>query len=286
MRCSTHVLCRERCASSFQGGSSSFCRHWYRSGGTLVNMDLVGCRKSGPGPGPSEKLEELSQDGGRRFQVCGWTQLWLRFGRAQKPAAAPMEGAHTRQRLTAGNVLGDRQEADAQRDRVQCGAAATGRRGQAILIAAACNGSVPATVRKDVARAMQAGSALVQASLEHLQTAERSLGTNGFWTTTLLLSTATQPRCRWCCICRRCRGCGSEDDWRSEVRGAKECRKAACAITIYVAEMANNLWTRKYPASAELQALERKQYWSSIFTAYGAMYASGLLRSQPIQSRT
>ena len=41
-----------------------------------------------------------------------------------------------------------------------------------------------------------------------------------------------------------------------------------------MAEMGNNLWPRKYPAFAKLEAIKQKQFWSVIFTAYAAMYAS------------
>ena len=85
-----------------------------------------------------------------------------------------MDGAIKRQRQTADLVVGDKGEAGAKRQRVQRGVAASGRRGQATQIRAAAAGSIPAVVRKEVAKAMEAGSALVQASLEHLQTAERS----------------------------------------------------------------------------------------------------------------
>ena len=41
-------------------------------------------------------------------------------------------------------------------------------------IRAVAGAGIPAKVRKEVARAMETGSALVQASLEHLEAAERS----------------------------------------------------------------------------------------------------------------
>ena len=85
-----------------------------------------------------------------------------------------MDGAHKRQRRTTDLVVGDEGEAGAKRHRVQHGVAAAGRKGQATAIRAASLGTVPVEVRTEVAQAMQAGSALVQASLEHLQTAERS----------------------------------------------------------------------------------------------------------------
>ena len=77
-----------------------------------------------------------------------------------------MDGAHKRQQRTADLVVGDKDEAGAKRRRVQNGVATSGRKGQATQI--------PAEVQKEVAKAMRAGSALVQASLEQLQSAERS----------------------------------------------------------------------------------------------------------------
>ena len=53
------------------------------------------------------------------------------------------------------------------------------------------------------------------------------------------------------------------------------------SVRNYVAEMGNNLWPRKYPAFAKLEPLEQREYWSTIFTAYAAMYASA---SQPATS--
>ena len=85
-----------------------------------------------------------------------------------------MDGAHKRQRMTADVVVGDKDEAAAKRQRVQRGVAASGRPGQALQVRAASGGAIPEEVRSEVAKAMQAGSALVQASIEHLETAERS----------------------------------------------------------------------------------------------------------------
>ena len=53
------------------------------------------------------------------------------------------------------------------------------------------------------------------------------------------------------------------------------------SVRNYVAEMGNNLWPRKYPAFATLEPLEQREDWSTIFTAYAAMYASA---SQPATS--
>ena len=85
------------------------------------------------------------------------------------------EGAHSDERETAQTVVGSVVQAASQRRRAQKGVAAAARRGQAAVLAqAAKSGKVAADVRKEVARAMKAGTALVQASLERLETAERS----------------------------------------------------------------------------------------------------------------
>lgn len=117
---------------------------------------------------------------------------------------------------------------------------------------------------------MEAGSALVQASLEHLQTAERSwdkwVAENAvvlkkFPTEVQVLAYMSQmsrSRQRECLAQRGMRRAGGQ---KGSVRN-------------YVAEMGNNLWPRKYSAFAKLEPLEQKQYWSTIFTAYSAMYAS------------
>ena len=85
-----------------------------------------------------------------------------------------MDGAHKRQRQLRGVVVGDAVEAGAKRQRVQRGVAAAGRKGQATQIGAAAANNISAEVREEVAKAMEAGSSLVQASIEHLETAERS----------------------------------------------------------------------------------------------------------------
>ena len=107
------------------------------------------------------------------------TRVSVFCGQLSYCCAAPaertaMDGAHKRQRWTSDLVVGDEGEAGAKRQRVQHGVAAAGRKGQATQIRAAAGAGIPAEVRKEVAKAMEAGSALVQASLEHLETAERS----------------------------------------------------------------------------------------------------------------
>ena len=114
------------------------------------------------------------------------------------------------------------------------------------------------------------GSALVQASLEHLQTAERSwdkwvmengVEINKYPTDLQVLSYMSQmsrTRQRECLAQRGQRRAGGQ---KGSVRN-------------YVAEMGNNLWPHKFPAFAKLEPLKQKQYWSTIFTAYAAMYAA------------
>lgn len=57
-------------------------------------------------------------------------------------------------------------------------------------------------------------------------------------------------------------------------RGKRRTGGQRSVIKNYVSEMANNLWDTKYPAFAELETREQKEYWSKIFKAYGSMYAS------------
>ena len=185
-----------------------------------------------------------------------------------------MEGAHKRQRLTSDFVVGDEGEAGEKRQRVQRGVAASGRRGQATQIRAASGNGISAQVQQDVARALQAGSALVQASLEHLETAERSwdkwvaehgVVIKNYPTEVQVLSymaEMSRTRQRECLAQRGKRRAGGQ---KGSVRN-------------YVSEMGNNRWPYKYPAFAKLKPLEQKQYWSTVFTAYAAMYKSA---SQP-----
>ena len=89
-----------------------------------------------------------------------------------------MEGAHRGQRTLKEGVVGSKDEVTVQRRRAQNGAAAAGRRGQAVNVARAerelTKSKEDAAVEKEVVRAMKQGTALVQASLERLEGAERS----------------------------------------------------------------------------------------------------------------
>ena len=88
-----------------------------------------------------------------------------------------MEGAHRGQRTLKEGIVGSKDEVKVQRRRAQNGAAA-GRHGQAVNVARAerklTKSKEDATVEKKVVRAMKLGTALVQASLERPEGAERS----------------------------------------------------------------------------------------------------------------
>ena len=113
-----------------------------------------------------------------------------------------------------------------------------------------------------------------QASLEHLETAERSwdkwvaehgVVIKNYPTEVQVLSymaEMSRTRQRECLAQRGKRRAGGQ---KGSVRN-------------YVSEMGNNRWPYKYPAFAKLKPLEQKQYWSTVFTAYAAMYKSA---SQP-----
>ena len=184
-----------------------------------------------------------------------------------------MEGAHRGGRRVKGGVVGSKSEASARQKRAQCGAAASGRRGQAVQIARAKvaeASSEDKAVEEEVARAMQQGNGLVQATLEHLETAERSwdrfveLGgevIDGYPSEVQVvkyMSKMSRERQRMCLAQRGVRRKGVQKN----------------AVRNYVAEMANNLWQTKYPAFGELSVAARREYWSTIFRAYKAMYAS------------
>ena len=93
--------------------------------------------------------------------------------------ASTMEGAHGAGRVLKDVVVGSKAEAAAGRERAQQGAAAAARRGQAVLLARARKATgvecdEKDAISKEVARAMKQGNALVQAAVEHVETAERS----------------------------------------------------------------------------------------------------------------
>ena len=178
-------------------------------------------------------------------------------------------------------IIGSKAEAKEKRKRAQHGAAAAGRRAQAVQLARSqetpskskrLEGEAIAT---EVARAMKQGTALVQASLERLKNAEDSwdkhvkeaaVVIDGYPTEVQVLTyMATMSR-------NRIRMCLAQ---RGAVR-RKGLQKDL--VHNYVAEMANNRWATKYPAFGKLEDAERKRYWAEIFGAYKAMYAAA---SQP-----
>ena len=155
-----------------------------------------------------------------------------------------MEGAHKRQRQLNDMIVGDKEEAAAKRRRTQHGAAAAGRRGQSIQAKQARNGMPDMKVlQEDAEAAMKEGNALVQASIEHLDEAERSWdkyveqsGTKvrGFPTekqVLMYLSYMSRTRERECLA----------------QRGKRRQGRQKSVARNYVAEMANNRWTTKYP---------------------------------------
>jgi len=126
------------------------------------------------------------------------------------------------------------------------------------------------TIAKEVERSMKAGAALVQASIEHLDTAERSwdkhVREGGIKITAypsakqVLTYMVTMSR-------ERQRMCLAQ-------RGKRRKGRQKGVVKKYVSEMANNLWATKYPAFGKLAPLEQKEYWGQIFGGYKAMYAA------------
>ena len=140
-----------------------------------------------------------------------------------------MEGAHKQQRrvsVSDATIVGDKVEAAKMRRRVQHGATAAGRRGESIKVARALNGAINLKVlEKDADEAIKAGTGLVQASLEHLDEAERSwdkfvaesgMKVRGYPTVKQVLMYMSHT----------CRVLGSELAWRIVASGAREGRRA------------------------------------------------------------
>ena len=85
------------------------------------------------------------------------------------------EGAHPGEKRSSEAVIGSPDDAAAsQRRRAQSGVAAEGRCGRRVALARERAARDAAAVTKEVERAMKQGTALVQASLDHLAEAERS----------------------------------------------------------------------------------------------------------------
>jgi hypothetical protein len=91
-----------------------------------------------------------------------------------------MEGEHRGAPTLKDVVAGSRTAAAEQRARAQRGAAAAARKGRAVRAARATGKSKrskavgeDAAIEAEVERSMQKGTTLVQAAIEHLETAER-----------------------------------------------------------------------------------------------------------------
>ena len=176
-----------------------------------------------------------------------------------------MEGAHKGGRTLKEVVVGSKAEAAARRQRAQQGAAAAGRVGQAVKRAReksspSANSKEDKEVAAEVARSMKKSNGLVQAAVEHLETAERSwdkfvsesgIVVDGFPSEEQMLtymSKMSRQRQRMCLAQRGTRRKGVQKN----------------AVRNYVAEMANNLWDWKYPSFAKLDPIGKKEYWGKI----------------------
>jgi hypothetical protein len=135
---------------------------------------------------------------------------------------------------------------------------------------AAKAGKVDPAVQKEVARAMQRGTALVAASLERLETAERSWDKylqegghviKGYPTAEQVVTYMVQMSRE------RQRMCLAQ-------RGVRRKGKQKNLVRNYVAEMGNNLWPVKYRSFAKLDEVAQRQYWAQIFAAYKGVYAA------------
>ena len=112
-----------------------------------------------------------------------------------------------------------------------------------------------------MARAMKKGTALVAASIERLETAERSWDTfvedgghaiDGYPTAELLVTYMVQMSRERQRMCLAQRGVRRKGKQRNGVRN-------------YVAEMGNNLWPIKYKAFGQLDEAAQRQYWAKTF---------------------
>jgi hypothetical protein len=188
-----------------------------------------------------------------------------------------MEGEHRGAPTLKDVVAGSRTAAAEQRARAQRGAAAAARKGRAVRVARATGKSKrskavgeDAAIEAEVERSMQKGTTLVQAAIEHLETAERlwdkwvqesNVTIDGYPTekqVVTFMSKLSRTRQRMCLAQRGTRRNGGQ---RSVIKN-------------YVSEMANNLWDSKYKPFGELEPRQQQEYWSKIFGAYKAMYAA------------
>ena len=142
-----------------------------------------------------------------------------------------MEGAHRRQRQQSDTIVGDEGEAKAKRRLAQSGVAAAGRRSQSIQVAKARKVKLDMKVfKKDAEDALKAGAGLVKASLEHLAEAGRSWDKFVADTGMKIKSYPTEVQVVTR-TCRRCRGRGSANAWRSAASDGRAGRRAWCATT-------------------------------------------------------
>ena len=186
-----------------------------------------------------------------------------------------MEGVHKGGRTLKDVVVGSKAEAARRRQQAQQGAAAAGRVGQAVKRAR--ENSTPSTTSKEdkeiaaeVARSMKKSNGLVQAAVEHLETAERSWdkfvtesgividGHPSEEQVLTYMSKMSRQRQRMCLAQRGTRRKGVQ---KNSVRN-------------YVAEMANNLWDWKYPSFGKLDSASKKEFWGKVFGGYQTMYAA------------
>ena len=93
---------------------------------------------------------------------------------------AEMEGAHRGGHMLKDVVVGSSDTAAVHRRHAQKGAAAAARRGQAVQVARAQNAKAKSkasaeevAISREVDRSLKKGTSLVQAAIEHLETAER-----------------------------------------------------------------------------------------------------------------
>ena len=178
-----------------------------------------------------------------------------------------------------GGLAGSKLVARLQRERAQCGAAAAGRRGQAVQHALVSSTKEQQVVAKEVKRAMQQSAALVAASLERLQVAEAAwdrdvrlngVAVDGFPTVEQVLtfmSRMSRERQRMCLAQRGDRRKGRQKD----------------LVRNYVAELANNRWASKFSVFARLESDVKKRYWADVFGGYKAMYAAASRPAQDVQ---
>ena len=140
---------------------------------------------------------------GHSSRCCAWWQ----------PMPRVTESVHVGGQAVNGGLVGSKQIAVAQRKH---GAAAAGRRGQAVQLARAALSKEQQAVAKEVQRC-RAPCSRARPSCRHLSIVCRTRRRNGIGTFRLRApcSTASLLRSRCSCICRGCRGNASACVWRS-----------------------------------------------------------------------